>query len=253
MIGHFIHGHGPERALVLHGWFGDWQVFKPMLPALDQDRFSLAFMDYRGYGRSRALEGPFDIRTIALDAVQLVDSLGWESFSLVGHSMGGKVALRVAARSSKRIRRIVAITPVWAGRVPFDDQTLGMFRAAVGDVRVREAIISQTAGGSEPAVWARNMAAHSMEISRSEAFGGYLESWVTDDFESEVHHLKIPTRVIIGARDSSITREVVSSTWLTHLADVSLAVMAEVGHYPMLQAPLSLASLVESFLLPEAT
>jgi hypothetical protein len=46
MIGHFIHGHGPERGLVLHGWFGDWRVFEPLLPALDESRFSFAFMDY---------------------------------------------------------------------------------------------------------------------------------------------------------------------------------------------------------------
>jgi esterase len=254
MIGHFIYGYGPERAIVLHGWFSDWQVFKPMLPALDESQFTLAFMDYRGYGRSRGLDGPFDVATIALDAVDLADSLGWESFNLIGHSMGGKAALRVAARGSVRSRRIVAITPVWAGKVPFDDQTLAMFRGAVGDVHLREAIISQTAGGREPAVWARNMAAHSMESSRPEAFGRYLESWATDDFASDVRHLEIPTHVIIGARDSSVTQAVVSSTWGTHLADVSITVMAEAGHYPMLQAPLSLASLLESFLVvPEAT
>ena len=57
MIGHFIHGHGPERALVLHGWFGDWRVFEPMLTALDESRFSFAFMDYRGYGMSKTLGG----------------------------------------------------------------------------------------------------------------------------------------------------------------------------------------------------
>jgi esterase len=254
MIGHFIYGHGPERAIVLHGWFGDWRVFEPMLPALDQDQFTLAFMDYRGYGSSRTLYGPFDIPTIAKDAADLADFLGWDTFSVIGHSMGGKAALRLAANRQKRLRRIVAITPVWAGRVPFDPQTLATFRAAAGDVHIRQAIIAQTAGGREPAVWARNMAARSMEVSRPEAFGGYLESWAMGDFESEVLHLEIPTRVVIGGRDSSITREAVSGSWLMHLSEVSLAVLPEAGHYPMVQAPLSLASLVESFLLvPEVT
>lgn len=252
MIGHFIHGHGPERALVLHGWFGDWRVFEPMLSALDESRFSFAFMDYRGYGQSKALSGPFDIPTIAGDAVALADHLGWDTFNLVGHSMGGKAALRLAADHPQRVRKILAITPVWAGRVPFDDQSLAMFRAAVQDVRLREAIIGHTAGGREPAVWARNLAARSLRVSLQEAFGGYLESWALSDFAADVEGLPIPTRVVAGAHDSSITRDVVSATWLAHLSRASLDVLSECGHYPMLQTPPALARVFESFLLSDA-
>jgi pimeloyl-ACP methyl ester carboxylesterase len=251
MIGHFIHGHGPERALVLHGWFGDWRVFEPMLSALDESRFSFAFMDYRGYGQSKGIGGPFDIPTIASDALALADHLAWDTFNLVGHSMGGKAALRLAADHPRRIRKILAITPVWAGGVPFNDQTLAMFRGAVQDVRLREAIIGDTAGGREPAVWARNLAAQSFRVSLQEAFGGYLESWALSDFAADVHGLPIPTRVVVGAHDSSITRDVVSVTWLAHLSKASLDILPECGHYPMLQTPLALARVFESFLLSD--
>jgi esterase len=252
MIGHFIHGHGPEQVLVLHGWFGDWRVFEPMLAALDESRFSFVFMDNRGYGQSKALGGPFDIPTVASDAVALADHLGWDTFDLVGHSMGGKAALRLAADHSRRVRKILAITPVWAGKVPFDDQSLAMFRGAVEDVRSREAIIGDTAGGREPAVWARNLAARSFQVSQQEAFGGYLESWALSDFAADVRGLPIRTRVVVGAHDSSITREVVSATWLANLSKASLDVLPECGHYPMLQTPLALARVFESFLLSDA-
>jgi pimeloyl-ACP methyl ester carboxylesterase len=252
MIGHFIHGHGPERALVLHGWFGDSRVYEPMLTALDESRFSLAFMDHRGYGQSKQLGGPFNIATIASDAVALADHLGWNTFNLVGHSMGGKAALRLAADCMQRVRKVLAITPVWAGRVPFDDRALAMFRGAVQDVRLREAIIGDTAGGREPAVWARNLAAQSVRVSLQEAFGGYLESWALSDFAANVHGLPMPTRVVVGAHDSSITRDVVSVTWLANLPKASLDVLPECGHYPMLQTPLALARVFESFLLNDA-
>lgn len=252
MIGHYIYGHGPERALVLHGWFGDWRVFEHMLPALDASRFSFAFMDYRGYGQSKAFDGPFDIPSIASDAVALADHLGWESFDLVGHSMGGKAALQLAVKYSHRIQKILAITPVWAGKVPFDEHTLAKFREAVHDVRLREAIIGETAGGREPAVWARNLAAHSLRVSLPEAFGGYLESWALSDFAADVRGLSIPTRVVVGVHDSSITREVVSATWLATLGKATLDVLPECGHYPMLQTPLALARVFESFLLSDA-
>ena len=71
MIGHFVHGNGPVRALVLHGWLGDWRAFEPMLASLDPGRYTLAFLDYRGYGRSKSSIGPFDIDTIVQDAAAL--------------------------------------------------------------------------------------------------------------------------------------------------------------------------------------
>jgi pimeloyl-ACP methyl ester carboxylesterase len=110
-----VHGRGPVRAVVIHGWFYDWRIFESMLPALDPEVFSLAFMDCRGYGSSRAMSGTFDVDTMAADAVELASHLAWERFAVVGHSMGGKAALRAAASAPHRVTRILALTPVWAG------------------------------------------------------------------------------------------------------------------------------------------
>src|SRR5258705_2700477 len=130
MIGHFIHGHGPERALVLHGWFGDWRVFEPMLPALDESRFTFAFMDYRGYGLSKTLGGPFDIPTVAGDAAALADRLEWETFNLVGHSMGGKAALRLAADRPRRGPRNLGGSSLLGRRVAVGPPPLAEFPGA---------------------------------------------------------------------------------------------------------------------------
>ena len=44
----------------------------------------------RGYGLSKEMEGPFDIATVAEDAADLVDHLNWDTFAVIGHSMGGR-------------------------------------------------------------------------------------------------------------------------------------------------------------------
>src|SRR5260370_39107338 len=143
---------------------------------------------------------------MASDAAGLAGYLQWETFNVVGHSMGGKAALRLAADHPRRVRRILAITPVWAGRVPFDEPTLAMFRNAVHDVRLREAIIGRTAGGREPTVGAKHIAARSLQVSLPEAFGGYLESRATLHFASDREPLPGATRVVVGAHYSSVTR-----------------------------------------------
>jgi pimeloyl-ACP methyl ester carboxylesterase len=247
-IGHIVHGRGPVRAVVLHGWFYDWRVFEPMLPALDPAVFSLAFMDYRGYGSSRTMTGAFDIDTIAADALELVSHLGWDRFALVGHSMGGKAALRLAANAPHRVTRILALTPVWAGAAPFDTQTLNLFRGAVGDVKLRAAILRQSTGGRLPVAWSRWLAEKSAESSTREAFGAYLESWALGDFADQIHGLPHETLVAVGAEDAGITVDAIKTTWMAGLPNARLQVLAECGHYPMLEQPLALAMIFERFL-----
>ena len=250
MIGHFIHGQGPTRALVLHGWLSDCRVFEAMLPALDPERFTLAFMDYRGYGASKALSGPFDIATIAQDAIALADHLGWPAFSVVGHSMGGKAALRLAANHPGRVLSILGIAPVWAGRVPFNSEEIAFFRGAARDVAARQTIASRTTGNRLPAAWARDLARRSAESSHVEAFAAYFESWSQDDFSAAVASLSVPTVAVIGARDPAITSELVARTWLAALPRATLTVLPESGHYPMLECPPMMAAVFESSLPP---
>lgn len=82
IIGHTLHGHGGEGVIVLHGWFSDYSEFQPLFHCLDVETFTYAFIDYRGYGKSRAIAGEYTIQEIAADALALADHLGWERFHL---------------------------------------------------------------------------------------------------------------------------------------------------------------------------
>jgi pimeloyl-ACP methyl ester carboxylesterase len=245
-----LHGRGSVRAIALHGWFGDRTAFDPLLPAIDPDRLSLASFDYRGYGAARPSQGPFDILTVAADALALADGLGWEHFSLIGHSMGGKAALRIAVAAPDRVDRIAAITPVWAGTAPFDAETLAFFRSAADSLDARQGIIDNTTGGRLPTIWTRGMAEHSHAISDREAFAAYLESWALDDFAEVTSGLKTEVMAIAGAQDRGIPVEGIRATWLARLANATLTVLPEAGHYPAEECPLILARILTAFLDP---
>ncbi len=117
MIGYKSLGGGEHNVLMLHGWFGDETSFAPMQDALSLGEFTYAVMAYRGYGASRQQRGDYSIAEIAAAALDLADALEWDTFSLVGHSMGGMAAQRVLADAPQRVRKIVAITPVPASGV----------------------------------------------------------------------------------------------------------------------------------------
>jgi len=248
VIAHKLHGHGPVRIIALHGWLGDAGDFDPLLPALDPALYSLAAMDYRGYGGSKDEEGPYTISQIALDALALADRLGWDGFDVLGHSMGGKAALLLAGLAPRRVRRLAGITPVFAGPVPFDCETADLFARAADEVTLRAAIIDETTGRRLPGVWSAAMAQRSVRSSRRDAFAAYFRSWSGDDVQELLGAVDHPMLVIGGRHDRSITEEVLRATWMARFPQAELSLMPDSGHYPMAEAPLSLAARLEGFL-----
>ncbi len=247
MISYKVHGHGPIRVLALHGWLGDAGDFDAVLPALDPELYSFAIFDCRGYGRSTG-EGPFDLRQIAADGLDLADRLGWRDFAVLGHSMGGKAALLLAAMAPQRVRRLVGVTPVFAAPVPFDCETADFFARATDEIELRAAIIDDTTGRRLPSHWCGAMAQRSWQTSCQDAFSGYFRSWSGDNYLPDLDAVTQPMLVIGGAYDLSITEEVLRATWLERFPSARLALIQNAGHYPMMETPLALASLLHNFL-----
>lgn len=248
MTGYYLHGHGPVRAIVLSGWIGDWRVFEPMLGAVDEERLSLAFMDNRGYGASREIDGPYDMATIAADALALADRLGWQRFSVIGHSMGGKAALRVAVDSPDRVERIIGITPVWAGAPPLDADLVALCRGAAEDIALCELLVRVTTGEALSARWSRRIAEASAEACRKDAYAAYFEAWAFEDFADRARGLPHPTLVVAGGSDNGVPEEGIEATWMTDLPNATLRRLPHAGHYPMQECPPLLARIIEDFL-----
>ena len=251
-IGHTIHGGGPEGVIVLHGWFGGPPPFAPMFDYLDTDTFTYAFMDYRGYGKSIDVAGEYTIAEIAADAVGLADDKGWERFHVIGHSMGGMAVQRLALDVPERVKSVVALTPVPACGVPFDDDTWGLFSAAVDSDEHRRIIVSFSVGDRLCDRWVDRMVRGSRETSTVEAFGAYLPAWVRNDFAAEANGLKTPMLVVVGEHDGALTEDFMCQTFLEWYPNARLEVMANAGHYPMDETPVCLATMVEAFLKENA-
>jgi pimeloyl-ACP methyl ester carboxylesterase len=248
IIGHTLCGHGPEGVIVCHGWFGDSKVFDPMLPWLDVDAYTYAFVDYRGYGKSKSMTGKYTVAEIASDVLALADSLRWKRFHVIGHSMGGKVVQRVALNAPDRVKSGIAVTPVPACGARFDDQTYQMFADAPESDEKRYGITDFSVSGRLPPRWVQAIVRASRESSTVEAFRGYLPSWAREDFSAEAEGLKTPIAVMVGEFDPNLTAEVMRATYLAWYPNAELQVIGNSGHYPMQETPLRLATLIEEFL-----
>ncbi|MFG2730372.1 alpha/beta fold hydrolase [Streptomyces canus] len=248
VLPHTIHGSGPHRVIALHGWFGDRTSYAPLLDYADGERFTYVAVDQRGYGDAQHLQGDYTTAEVAGDVLATADQLGWDTFSLIGHSMGGKVAQHVLALAPERVRSLVGISPVPASGTGFDEGQWAFFGSAVDDPAVRRAIISRTTGDRLPAAWLDAMVRYSQTCSTREAFSAYLKDWAGTDFHPQVKDSPVPALAVAGAHDPELSADVMRATWMTWFPNSTLHVLPDAGHYGMDETPLALLAAVEGFL-----
>jgi pimeloyl-ACP methyl ester carboxylesterase len=136
-------GQGP-RVLALHGWLDNAASFTPLaalLPALD-----LVALDFAGHGHScRRPPGSWYHLPDNLDDVAAVlEALGWERCHLLGHSLGGAVAVLYAAAVPDQVDRLLLVESL--GPLPF--------RPGTGAETLRTALAARRrAAGKAPRIY----------------------------------------------------------------------------------------------------
>ena len=93
--------------LLIAGIASDGASWGPLVPLLAGRR--LILIDNRGCGQTK-VEGPIEIAEMADDCAALLDHLGLGAVDVVGHSLGGHIALDLAARHPAHVARLVTLT-----------------------------------------------------------------------------------------------------------------------------------------------
>jgi pimeloyl-ACP methyl ester carboxylesterase len=95
--------------VLLHGLSGVADVWYPLVNALGPNRPRLLAFDQRGHGQTHPADREYGIGAFVADTLAFFDQLGLEKPHLVGHSMGARVAMVVAARHPGRIRSVAIV------------------------------------------------------------------------------------------------------------------------------------------------
>lgn len=101
-------GTGERVIVAAHGVTATHAQFHALGDQLDK-RFTLVAPDLRGRGGSNDVGGPFGMATHADDVARIMDHLSIDQATVLGHSMGGFVAVVTAARHPDRVRDLVLV------------------------------------------------------------------------------------------------------------------------------------------------
>lgn len=112
MIFHKKYGSTGPNLVIIHGLFGNSDNWHSIAQALSSE-FQVYCLDLPNHGRSSPLE-EVSYRSMADRILDWADTLQLEHISLLGHSMGGKVAMQVACQAPERVQHLIVadISPV---------------------------------------------------------------------------------------------------------------------------------------------
>ncbi len=248
-------GGGPALVL-LAGWGLSHQVWQRQVQRLHRSFRTLA-IDLRGHGDSDAPVGDYSIRQHAADVAEVLRALGVRHAAVVGWSMGGQVAFRLAAENPDLVRRLVLVSTnaVRASRAdhfpfgaPAETFLPGLLAGETGPGWVearREMIETGMAGPARPALvdWLLGVQSRMPTWAGAACFADMFVA----DATGRIPAVTVPTLLVGGTADRVFSRR--GAAWLAgELADARYAELDGCGHFPMFERAGDFDRIVEGFL-----
>jgi len=219
--------------VLLHGFPLDHHLWDDVSSLLE-DKFELILPDLRGFGESTTVNAPYSMDDYASDIAGLLDQLGIQKAVIVGHSMGGYVALAFAKLYPDRVSGLALISSQVIADPP--DRKEGRYKSAAdvaekGIGGVVEAMTSKFTSDVRLQAAARVI----MEKQKPDAYIGALKAMAErTDSTSLLSTFKFPVVVVHGEADALIpvarAREVKAA-----LPDSYYVELKDTGHVPMLE------------------
>jgi (E)-2-((N-methylformamido)methylene)succinate hydrolase len=248
-LNYSLQGRGPPVVLV-HGVGADLAGWDGVCERL-VDEFTLVRLDLRGHGRSSPIREPYSLERFAADVIAVMDDTGVDQAHLVGFSLGGLIAQRLAIDWPDRFLKVALLSAV-AGRTPEErarvTQRLALIRSAgINSVvgAARERWFTDEFVRAHPEAVERRIAelvANDVE-SYLEAYRVFGESELVD----ELHRIPHETLVLTGENDSGSNPRM-ARTMKDRIANAELVILPRLKHSLLIEAPDVLARQLRNFL-----
>jgi pimeloyl-ACP methyl ester carboxylesterase len=227
-------GQGEPAIVLIHGWACDWNYWKAQIEAL-KSRYTVVALNLAGHGASGGNRSDWSIGNYGEDVATVVRQLPNRQIILVGHSMGGDVALEATRRIGDRVIGIIAVDSLKSiGLPPMRPREIER-QLAPFHANFIEATRNYVAGtmfekGADPALMQK--IAYDMSLEPPAVGLPSLQSLLAMDFATLLPDIQVPVLAInsdLGPTDEARIRK--------YLPNFKADVLEHTGHFLMMETP----------------
>jgi pimeloyl-ACP methyl ester carboxylesterase len=250
------HGKGPAL-LLLHGMFGDYLDWEPVLEPLAKNNRVIA-VDLPGFGDSSKPRTQYtgDFFTDNIDA--LLEQLNVQKVNLAGNSFGGIIAMLYVLGRPDRVNKLVLVDSGGLHHFSEEEKITALTRFSEANLKLLTSQIQETIfgalflNGSSP-VRTRYIEKQNAKLSRND-FADYTYSIhhciklaLDSDLRDRLCEIKRPTLLLQGGKDLVVQVEWVREA-RTKFPNAELKILPDCGHIPQLECGEQVIKEMERFL-----
>lgn len=241
-----VHGEGEALVLISGLGYPRWQWHK-MVPYLAEHFQAIAF-DNRGVGGSDKPEGPYTAQMLAADTIELLDALGIEKASFVGHSMGGFVVQSIGLDYPERVNKLILCSTNFGGpnHVPVTPEAMMVLSDTTSDplTRFTNGLKVSTAPGWSEAnpemvqEWINWRVTNPMDMAgyQSQLAIGLGLIPAEACFEGKLDQISAPTLILSGEFDKVVPPEN-TDLLKAKIAGSEVVILPDAGHFFPIEVP----------------
>jgi pimeloyl-ACP methyl ester carboxylesterase len=243
----------PLNVIFVHGWACGWQDWSGVISRLS-DIVQIGVVKLPGSPDAEPLEGAISLSECAAHVVAHADELGFERFAVVGHSMGARIAIELAANWQGRVIDLLLLD---GSQVPEDpDEAVARLAGQLGQLGWAQAAVETMMVDNLDPGQTRGLVNRATQYPADVLMAYYyaMAAWDRDHFGAAVEQVTCPVTIMQSTSlDENEVRHPVtshqSSRWLdalrARLPQAVITLVPNTGHFVMLEQPQLVADWVK--------
>ncbi|NEM96479.1 alpha/beta fold hydrolase [Pontibacter burrus] len=259
-------GKGTETLILIHGLGSYLPAWNKNIEDLSKNYRTIA-LDLPGYGKSSKEDVQPGMANYAQTVLALMDKLKIKKAILVGHSMGGQIAITAALQAPERVNKLVLAAP--AGLETFTEQQKQLFKMTVTPESVQNTPADKAAANIKINFYqmpadAQFMIDDRLKMAESADFGNYskavaasVAAMVDEPVYDKLPQLQVPTLIIFGEQDTlipnkylnpNLTTQAVANIGKEKIKNSQVILLPEAGHFVQFEQAAAFNKAVRDFI-----
>ena len=201
--------------------------------------------DMRGFGESAAPQSGYTLRDYTDDISELTLEIEIKKFVLVGHSMGGKIALAIAARRPANLDSLILLAPSPPTPEPIADSERKRLLAGYGDRAAAEETLNKITAHPLPTQTFERCIEDALRCSPL-AWRAWLEDGSRVDFSHDVRRIDVPVAVVAGGLDEPLNASLLKREIVERIGNARLTTLPDAKHLFPLEEFAKVAGLINN-------
>ena len=239
-----IAGSGPA-ILILHGWGGASDSWLEVQRILGRGGYRVICLDFPGFGKSITPPVPWGVKDYTDFILNFIQELKLENFFLLGHSFGGRIAIKFATNYPEKLKGLILCSSAGIKPKPGLKTRIIFLIARIGNTIFTPRHLKRFKDE------ARNLfyifLRHKDYVKANDTMKETIKKVLNEDLLPDLSKIKTKTLIVWGKIDKMIP-VTQAHIFKEKIENSKLEILPEIGHSPHLEAPEKFSEIILKFL-----